>query len=210
MKIGTLFWNINGHIFHQAWNYALVFIADSRRTQGSTEPRVHMRNKAHKHGMTCWAAQPLCELMELPPPHPTHPSVQHCSVLEKTSCITLDFIDLLENPSTSLFHSVLCSSVIHTYCFFLVFGLFIVCCKEHQRSIVKQGGKWQATILNSVCRRERAFLIEKQILFRQPAATWLSLFYEYCKDEYPRISSLKVVSPDTLTAFLIDVQRGCP
>lgn len=147
--------------------------------------------------------------MEITPLIP-HPTADHSSVLKKTSCIALDFSDLLESPPTSPFHSVLCSSVIHTYCFFPVFGLFIVWCKEHQKSIVKQRGKWQATILNSVCRRERAFLIEKQILFRQPAATWLSLFYEYCKDEHRRISSLNAVSPHTLTTFLIHVHRGCP
>lgn len=57
--------------------------------------------------------------MEITPLIP-HPTADHSSVLKKTSCIALDFSDLLESPPTSPFHSVLCSSVIHTYCFFFL------------------------------------------------------------------------------------------
>jgi len=84
------------------------------------------------------------------------------SVLKTTSGSVLDFINLLQSPSTSPFCLFCSLHQWHSHLLvFVMFGLFIVWCKVYQKSIVKQDCKWRATILYSVCRRDRAFFLWK-------------------------------------------------
>lgn len=143
--------------FLQALNYTAVFIAHSQRRQSSTKPCTCTRKQSTK---------PLHELLKLQstsegwqksclwtpvPDFPHWTTTLLYSALKNTSYSVLDFINLLQSPFTSHF-CLLCSLQQHSH-------LFIVWCKVYQKSIVKQDGKWQATILYSVCRRDRAFFL---------------------------------------------------